>query len=116
MPCAFVELIKGSEVDSKELLEHAKKNIGEKAAIPKELDLLAEMPKTPIGKVFKPDLRKMAIKRIYNEVLEKSDLDVNIEKVIDHPKKGLTAVVSGPDKIKTDQVGNLLNKFIYSWE
>ncbi len=116
VPCAFVELIKGSDVQSNELLEHAKKNIGEKAAIPKELDLLAEMPKTPIGKVFKPDLRKMAIKRIYNEVLEKSDLNVNIERVIDHPKKGLTALVTGPDKGKSDQVGNLLDKFIYAWE
>ena len=85
-------------------------------AIPKHIDLLEEMPKTPIGKVFKPDLRKIAIARVYNEVLKKSDLTVIVEKVIDHPKNGLTAVISGSDKGKSEQLGKLLNKFIYSWE
>jgi len=116
VPCAFVELIKGSDVQPEELIEHAKNNIGEKAAIPKHLELLVEMPKTPIGKVFKPDLRRIAIKRIYNEVLEKSDISVSVEEVIDHPKNGLTAIISGNDKNNSYEIGKLLNKFIYSWE
>ena len=116
VPCAFVELIKGSDVQPEELIEHAKNNIGEKAAIPKHLELLVEMPKTPIGKVFKPDLRRIAIKRIYNEVLEKSDISVSVKKVIDHPKNGLTAIISGNDKNNSYEIGKLLNKFIYSWE
>ncbi len=116
VPCAFVELIKESDVQVDELIEHAKNNIGEKAAIPKHIELLDEMPKTPIGKVFKPDLRKEAITRVYNEVLKKSDLNVIVDKVIDHPKNGLTAIISGADKHQSEQVGKLLNKFIYSWE
>ena len=58
MPCAYVELIKGSEVPVDELIKHAEDNIGEKAAVPKYLELVDEMPKTPIGKIFKPELRK----------------------------------------------------------
>ncbi len=116
VPCAYVELLKGANATTTELIEHAKQSIGEKAAIPKELELVEEMPKTPVGKVFKPELRKLAIKRVYNEVLEKSEINVSIKEVVDHPKKGLTAVVSGPDKNNADQIGKQLNKFIYSWE
>ena len=52
MPCAYVELIKGSEVPTEELIKHVEKNIGEKAAIPKHFDIVDEMPKTPIGKIL----------------------------------------------------------------
>ena len=52
---------------TEELIKHVEQNIGEKAAIPKHFDIVDEMPKTPIGKIFKPELRKRAIKRVYNE-------------------------------------------------
>jgi hypothetical protein len=39
--------------------------IHERAAHPKHLAVLDELPKTAVGKVFKPDLRKRAIKRVY---------------------------------------------------
>ena len=68
LPCAYVELIKGSEVPVDELIKHAEDNIGEKAAVPKYLELVDEMPKTPIGKIFKPELRKRAITRVYNSL------------------------------------------------
>jgi acyl-coenzyme A synthetase/AMP-(fatty) acid ligase len=116
VPCAFVELIKGANATSKELIKYAADNIGERAAIPKELDLVDEMPKTPVGKVFKPELRKRAIKRIYNEVLVKSGLDAEVGEVIDHTKNGLTAIIKGPAANNKDQIGRVLNKFIYSWE
>ena len=48
MPCAYVELIKGSEVPTEELINHGGKNIGEKAAIPKHFDIVDEMPKTQV--------------------------------------------------------------------
>ena len=44
---AYVELIKGSDVSEAELIKHADNNIGEKAAVPKYLELVEEMPKHP---------------------------------------------------------------------
>ena len=84
---AYVELIKGSEIPVDELIKHAEDNIGEKAAVPKYLELVDEMPKTPIGKIFKPELRKRAITRVYNEALEKAVLSCRVQEVIDHPKR-----------------------------
>ena len=33
-------------------------NVSERAAHPKHMEILPELPKTAVGKVFKPDLRK----------------------------------------------------------
>ena len=116
MPCAYVELIKGSEVATEELIKHVEENIGEKAAIPKHFDIVDEMPKTPIGKIFKPELRKRAIMRVYDDALEKSGLSARVQEVIDHPKKGLTAVIAKNGVKDIKQIGKVLDKFIFSWE
>ena len=116
LPCAYVELIKGSKVSEYELIKHSEDNIGEKAAVPKYLELVEEMPKTPIGKIFKPELRKRAITRIYNEALEKAGLPARVQEVIDHPKMGLTAMVAKNGVNDTKQLGKILDKFIFKWE
>lgn len=95
VPCAYVELVKGGEVSTDELMEHARKHIHERAAYPKYLEVLPELPKTAVGKVFKPDLRKSAIKRVYTEALAGTGAEV--VEVIDDKKLGLTARLSrGP--------------------
>ena len=116
LPCAYVELIKGSEVSETELIKHAEDNIGEKAAVPKYLELVEEMPKTPIGKIFKPELRKRAITRVYNESLEKAGLAARVQEVIDHPKMGLTAMVARNGVNDAKQIGKILDKFIFKWD
>ena len=116
LPCAYVELIKGSEVTVSELIKHAEENIGEKAAVPKYLELVDEMPKTPIGKIFKPELRKRAITRVYNEALEKAELASRVQEVIDNPKKGLTAIIARNGVNDTKQIGKILDKFIFKWD
>ena len=69
VPCAYVELVEGADVTEAELLEFAKAHIHERAAHPKHLEVLAELPKTAVGKIFKPDLRKRAITRIFDSKL-----------------------------------------------
>ncbi len=91
MPCAYVELVAEAQVSCEELLAHAKKHIHERAAHPKHLEILGELPKTAVGKVFKPELRKSAIRRIYNDAL--SDTGAQVIEVVDDKKRGLTARV-----------------------
>ena len=98
------------------MIKHAEDNIGEKAAVPKYLELVDEMPKTPIGKIFKPELRKRAITRVYNESLEKAALSCRVQEVIDHPKKGLTAIIEKNREIDSKQIGKVLDKFIFTWD
>ena len=64
LPAAYVELAAGKEATPEELLAFAKERIEERAAVPKYIEILPELPKTAVGKVFKPDLRRMAIRRV----------------------------------------------------
>ncbi|MBC7155885.1 MAG: acyl-CoA synthetase, partial [Rhodobacteraceae bacterium] len=63
LPCVYVELVDGATVTTAELLDYTREHIVERAAVPKHVEILPELPKTAVGKVFKPDLRKRAIAR-----------------------------------------------------
>ncbi|SDY36096.1 acyl-CoA synthetase [Citreimonas salinaria] len=115
LPCAFVELVAGAEVTEEELLDHARVHVHERAAHPKHMTILPELPKTAVGKIFKPDLRKHAIRRIYNEALEKAGLDARVVAVIDDKKRGLVAQVEG-NGASDAEIGKVLGDFTRPWE
>ncbi len=115
VPCAFVELVEGANVTPEELMEHCKVHVHERAAQPKHVEILAELPKTAVGKVFKPDLRKSAITRIYNAALEEAGVTARVSKVIDDKKRGLVAQLDKNGAEETDVV-KVLGGFTRPWE
>ncbi|WP_380057326.1 acyl-CoA synthetase [Falsihalocynthiibacter sp. SS001] len=116
IPCAYVELVQGANVTVEELIQHCKKNVQERAAHPKHIEILDELPKTAVGKVFKPDLRKLAITRVYNEALKKSGVNANVVKVLESKKRGLVAQISKADGVSDTDVTNVLGAFTCPWE
>ena len=114
LPCTYVELVDGAEISEAELLEYANENIKEPGAKPKHLEVLDELPKTAVGKVFKPDLRKMAITRVYNEALRAKQTDAKVTAVEDNKKLGLTAKVKGA--ASDEEIGAALQDFAGAWE
>ncbi len=69
VPVAYVELKDGSSVAEKEIQTWLKNNIGERAAIPQFVKIVDKIPVTAVGKIFKPELRWDAIRRIYQKEL-----------------------------------------------
>lgn len=116
VPCAYVELVDGGEVDGAALLEHCKTHVHERAAIPKHIEILPELPKTAVGKVFKPDLRKRAITRIYNAELESSGSTARVAEVVDDKKRGLVAKLSKGGDVDEVQVTRILGQFTRPWD
>ncbi len=116
IPCAYVELVEGGDVDGETLLEHCKKHVHERAAIPKHIEVLPELPKTAVGKVFKPDLRKRAITRIYNAELEKAGIAASVTEVIDDKKRGLIAKVAKSGDVDEATLSQTLGQFTRPWE
>lgn len=84
LPCAYVELIEGATVTAAELMDYASKTISERAAHPKHLELLHELPKTAVGKVFKPALRKSAITRVYNAALTTAGVNARVREEVEN--------------------------------
>ncbi len=69
VPVAYVELLEGRHISEQELLDFAKANIGERAAVPKAIKIIDAMPVTAVGKIFKPTLVYKEVKDVYKNVL-----------------------------------------------
>ena len=116
LPAAYVELVKDATATPADLLAYAEKHISERAALPKHIEVLAELPKTAVGKVFKPDLRRMAIIRIYDKALADAGLSCRVAEVAEDKKRGLVARITPQPGIGDDQVQAVLGGFIRPWE
>jgi acyl-CoA synthetase (AMP-forming)/AMP-acid ligase II len=115
LPCAYVELADGTTATVEELLAFATENVPEDAAIPKYIEVLGELPKTAVGKVFKPALRKMAIIRVYGAALAAARIEAEIE-VIEDKTRGLVARVAPAGGADETSIGNVLGRFTPPWE
>ncbi|RVT85834.1 acyl-CoA synthetase [Rhodobacteraceae bacterium CCMM004] len=115
LPCAYVELVDGATATQDELLEHAQKGIHERAAWPKHIEVLPELPKTAVGKVFKPDLRRLAIKRVYDAALREAGVDTQVTEVVEDRKLGLKALIAREGNADDQNVGAALAAFTRPW-
>jgi acyl-CoA synthetase (AMP-forming)/AMP-acid ligase II len=115
VPCAFVELVGGASVTEKELLDFCKEKVHERAAQPKHMTIMSELPKTAVGKIFKPELRKMAITRIFNEALETANCAARVTSVVDDKKRGLLAQVT-MNGASEAEVGKTLDVYTFGWQ
>lgn len=116
VPCAYVELVKGADVSVADLLEFASQHIDERAAVPKYIEILPELPKTAVGKVFKPDLRRSAMTRVYNAALVAAGLSAEVQAVVEDKKRGLVAQLKKTGPAEDAAVNALLGQFINGWE
>jgi acyl-CoA synthetase (AMP-forming)/AMP-acid ligase II len=114
LPCAYVELVAGTEVSPEDLITFASERVTERAAQPKYIEIMPELPKTAVGKVFKPALRKSAITRIYNAALVEAGVPAEVQSVIEDKQRGLVAQVAGP--AEDEAVSQVLGGFVWSWE
>jgi fatty-acyl-CoA synthase len=61
LPVAYVQLAKSERVGGAELIALCREKVQEKAATPVDIIFVDQMPVTPVGKIAKPALRRMAL-------------------------------------------------------
>jgi fatty-acyl-CoA synthase len=115
LPCVYVELVKGATASAEALADHARTHIPERAALPKHLEIVDELPKTAVGKVFKPALRARAITRVLDEALAKAGLTARVITVAEDRKRGLVATV-GPAGDSDAGLTTCLGAFAVAWQ
>ena len=96
LPAAYVELHSGAEVDPDELKDWAKAQIEERAAAPVHVEIMPKLPLTAVGKIHKPPLRMLAIRRVLCATLLDAGIDAKVEAMND-PKRGLIATIVSDD-------------------
>ncbi|GAA6152256.1 acyl-CoA synthetase [Pseudoteredinibacter isoporae] len=69
VPVVYLQLKPEQEADQNTFLDFAMSKIAERAAVPKEIHFVDEMPVTAVGKIFKPDLRNDIVKKVVDHHL-----------------------------------------------
>ncbi len=116
LPVAYVALKPGAQVSAEELLEHCRREIPERAAVPKEILFLDRLPLTAVGKIFKPQLRWDAARRAYTEALAPlAEAGIQVEvQVGPHPVHGAfaTVTVSGVEEDRRAEVEDRIQEIL----
>jgi fatty-acyl-CoA synthase len=116
LPCAYVELVTGATVSPEALVAHCHQHIPERAAIPKHVEILPSLPKTAVGKILKPDLRKRAIARVFDAALAEAGVQARVVAVVEDRKRGLVAQVQGQAAVEGVVVAECLAVFATPWD
>ena len=116
VPCAYVELVAGATVTLESLLVHCHQQIPERAAIPKYVEVLPSLPKTAVGKILKPELRKRAIARVLDAALTEAGVAARVAAVVEDRTRGLVAQVQGGDGGERARVTQCLSVFVIPWD
>ena len=69
LPMCFIQIHEGVVISLDELMDYAQKNIDERPAWPKIIQIVDAIPLTSVGKIFKPSLRCEAAKLIVFKLL-----------------------------------------------
>lgn len=90
VPMLFVSARPGADVDLQALADFVQKRVLEPPARPRAVSILAEMPVTPIGKIFRPKLREIAARAAACELLAAEGLSTGVEvEAATDPSSGL---------------------------
>ena len=116
LPVIYATLRPGMQATQGELLEFLKHGISERPALPKEVIIIEEMPMTPVGKIFKPQLRWDITRRVYTDALNPlKQAGVNFSVAVGEDKQyGTLATVNikPADKIDRKKIEAQIEKLI----
>ena len=116
IPVAYVQLQEAAKLTPEQILDYLKQEIGERAAVPKEVTIIEEMPLTPVGKIFKPALRWKAIQKVYQSELEAIDdliTSVDITVTEDKIHGSIVAItIKAASEISHDQIRDKLSDIL----
>jgi fatty-acyl-CoA synthase len=119
LPVAYVQLKPGVRATEDELLSFARDQITERAAMPKAIRLVAAMPLTGVGKIFKPELRRREIADTLRTALHKAGAQTSRLEVINDPRFGIqieaTVAGSATAGIAREVLGQFPFRFGVSW-
>lgn len=114
LPALYVELRQGATATADEIKSFVAERVPERVSAPSYVEVMPELPKTAVGKIFKPDLRRSAILRIYGKALAEGGVKASL-RVEEDKKLGLVAVVSPEDGSGEEKIREILGAFTLPW-
>lgn len=121
LPVLYTTVKEGSELTESQLLTYLKQHIPERAAVPKQVRFINEMPLTAVGKIFKPELVCREIKHVIEtqltEPLHTQHWHVN---VTPHKELSILALITITTRDVDEQqtletINNALSNFAFHY-
>jgi fatty-acyl-CoA synthase len=97
LPVCYVALRPGAQATAEELKAFAEPLIAERPAWPKHIVIIDAIPMTSVGKIFKPQLRSDAVRRVVvEEIVKAVGVDNLVVDVVAGGKRGVDVTVTLP--------------------
>jgi fatty-acyl-CoA synthase len=91
LPVVYVQLKKGTSASEGDLADFLRRELTERAAIPKHVRIVDEMPLTAVGKIFKPALKRREAKDALEDALREAGVSFRSLDITDEPSRGMSA-------------------------
>lgn len=116
LPVAYVQLKPGHQIGEQELLAYLSERISERAAMPKAIIVIDDIPLTPVGKIFKPELKRRQVAQALQQALDEAHLGVqSLQVVTDEGRQGPVACVTVPSAAARAKVAAVLERFPFPY-
>ncbi len=79
LPVVFATLRPGEQISAEDLLAFTAQRVDEAPAKPKRVTIIAQMPMTNVGKIYKPQLRAMAARHVVQMRVDEACRDLGID-------------------------------------
>jgi fatty-acyl-CoA synthase len=112
VPFAFVALAPGSQLTPDQLAAWAVQHVPERAAAPKHVEIVDEIPLTPVGKQYKPELRRRAAEQAARRALADTTLADQVHAVL----VGGAIEIHVPRSLHDHDVSAALSQFAWTWK
>ena len=112
VPVAFVTVAAGSELAAEELEGWAAGRVPERAAAPKHVEIVEEIPLTSVGKTYKPELRRRAAEQAARDALAETGLSDRVRAVVVDG----AIEIHVPHSAQDDAVTEVLSEYAWTWQ
>ncbi|MGB0093372.1 MAG: AMP-binding protein, partial [Solirubrobacteraceae bacterium] len=112
VPVAFVTLATATERSSDELEAWAADHVPERAAAPKHVEIVEEIPLTSVGKPYKPELRRRAAEQAARDALAETGLADQVRAVLIDAAPEIRV----PHSPRDDEVLEALSQYAWTWK
>ncbi|MGB9329775.1 MAG: AMP-binding protein [Steroidobacteraceae bacterium] len=119
LPVAYVQLRPGESASESELLIHCRREISERAAIPRAVRVIDVMPLTAVGKIFKPQLRHDATTRCVRAVMTRLGCCERVDVEVRESGGGFCVVLNSADPQQAElveQIRSALERYTFKVE
>ena len=111
LPVAYVQLKPGTAATEAELAEFLRREINERAALPKGIRIVDAIPLTGVGKIFKPALKRREMTDALRSALAEAGVEDATVSLIDDTARGISLHVELSDPALEVLATSVLGRF-----